>query len=148
MSDPLWFEFAVDVPVAEAFDTWTKRISTWWPVEQTRSRELGTTVVIEPQVGGRIFERTATGEEHDWGAVTVWRRPECFGYSWHITSRPEEATHVEVRFTEVHDRTTRITSEHTGFEALGRRGPQSRDANGRYWEALIPSYVAAFAQPR
>ena len=143
MTDPLRFEFTVGVSAVEAFDTWTRRITTWWPVQHTRSRARGTKVVIEPEVGGRIFERTATGEEHEWGWVTIWERPERFGYKWHITSPPEDATDVEVRFTEVGDGTTRVTIEHTGFDRLGQTGPSRRDANQRHWDQLIPEYIRA-----
>jgi hypothetical protein len=143
VTEPIRVDFTVGCTAAEAFDTWTRKISIWWPVQHTRSRDRGTTVVIEPRVGGRMFERTSTGEELHWGSVTVWDRPERFGYRWHITSPPDEATEVEVRFAEIADGTTRITILHSGFDRLGAKGPPRRDANLRYWETLIPAFVAA-----
>jgi Activator of Hsp90 ATPase homolog 1-like protein len=148
VNDPLRYELTVEVPAVEAFDTWTLRISTWWPRKHTRSRDRSTAVVIEPRIGGRIFERTASGEELHWGSVIAWDRPKCFGYRWHITSPPEEATEVEIRFTEVGVGITHVTIEHTGFETLGERGPARRGANQRHWERLIPEYVCACGRVR
>ena len=148
MIEPIRFEFTVGCSAPEAFDLWTQRIAMWWPVEHTRSREVGTTVVIEPRVGGRIFERTPVGDELHWGTVTIWERPDCLGYRWHITSSPDEATDVEVRFTDIRNGTTRVTIEHGGFEKLGEKGSPRRDANGRYWEGLIPVFVSACARPQ
>ena len=146
MSQPLRFELTVEVPAVEAFDTWTLRISTWWPRQHTRSRGRGTEVVIEPRPGGRIFERTANGEELHWGWVIAWERPTRFGYRWHITSPREEATEVQVRFAEVGAGVTLVTIEHSGFDRLGREGAPRREANRRHWEMLIPVYANAVAE--
>jgi Activator of Hsp90 ATPase homolog 1-like protein len=147
VTEPLRFEFTVGCGADEAFDTWTRRISTWWPVQHTRSRDRSTRVVVEPSVGGRIFERTPTGEELQWGSVTTWEPPERFGYRWHITSSPDEATEVEVRFTDIGNGTTVVTIEHRGFDKLGDKGPGRREGNERYWNNLIPRFAEACAGP-
>jgi hypothetical protein len=144
--EPIRFEFTVDCSAVEAFDTWTRRISIWWPKQHTRSRDPRTSVMIEPRVGGRLFERTSTGEEFDWGSVTIWDRPERFGYRWHITSSPDEATAVEVRFDDIDDGTTLVTILHGGFDRLGDKGPPRRDGNLKYWKTLIPAFVHACHQ--
>ena len=48
-------------------------------------------------VGGRIYERTPTGDEHDWGKVTAWEPPPRLAYLWHIGRDRAEATEVEIR---------------------------------------------------
>ena len=55
-------------------------------------------VVLEGAVGGRIFERTADGTEHDWGEVTAWEPPTRLAYRWHLGADPGDATEVEIRF--------------------------------------------------
>ena len=55
-------------------------------------------VVLEPRVGGRIYERTGAGAEHDWGEVTVWEPPSRLAYSWHLRRDRADATDVEIRF--------------------------------------------------
>ena len=102
-------------------------------------------MVIEPKVGGRIFERTTSGEELYWGSVIAWEPPTRFGYRWHITSQPDEATEVEIRFSEVATGVTCVTIEHSGFDRLGDKGPARREANLHHWERLIPAYVIACA---
>jgi hypothetical protein len=59
VTEPLRLAFRVACPPEHAFDIWTRRTSLWWPADHTMSGEDGLDVVIEPRVGGRIFERTA-----------------------------------------------------------------------------------------
>lgn len=35
--------------------------------------------MIEPGIGGRLFERTPEGEEIPWGEVTLWEPPHRLG---------------------------------------------------------------------
>jgi hypothetical protein len=143
VTEPIQLEFTVGCTPVEAFDTWTRRISIWWPKQHTRSRELDAYVVLEPKVGGRLFERTPNGEEFHWGSVTAWDRPHHFGYRWHITSPQDEATQVEVRFADVGDGTTLVTILHSGFDRLGDKGLPRREANLSYWETLVPAFINA-----
>jgi hypothetical protein len=145
--EPLRLSFTVACSAADAFDMWTLGTSMWWPKAHTISGERDAAVVIEPRLGGRIFERTRSGEEFVWGRITGWQRPHAFAYKWHITSHPDTATDVEVRFTEQDDRTTLVEIEHSGFETLGPEGPLRRDRNRAGWDELIPSFVAACAKP-
>ena len=55
--------FDVDCPVEHAFDLWTRRTSSWWPVAHTVTAESGLEVIFEGRAGGRIFERTVGGRE-------------------------------------------------------------------------------------
>ena len=70
MGAPL--EVSIDVACSpeRAFAVWTSRIATWWPKDHTVSGRADLLVVFEPGVGGRIYERTAAGDEHEWGQVT------------------------------------------------------------------------------
>ena len=70
MIEPLELEFRVACPVDRAFEVWTARTSLWWPVSHSVSAEPGLTITFEPVPGGRIFERTPLGVEHDWGEVS------------------------------------------------------------------------------
>ncbi len=75
MIEPTRLSFEVDCPADHAFAVWTGRIDQWWPADHTASGEHDTTVVLEGRPGGRIFERTVSGIEHDWGEVTIWEPP-------------------------------------------------------------------------
>ena len=84
MIEPIRLSFEVACPVDHAFATWTERTSTWWPSSHTVTGADGLDISFEPRVGGRIFERTSGGEEHDWGEITVWEPPRRLGYLWHL----------------------------------------------------------------
>ena len=100
-------------------------------------------VVLEPRPGGRIFERTPGGIEHDWGEVTIWEPPARFGYLWHLRRDRADATEVEIRFVDVGEGTTRVEIEHRGWEVLGAEAETWRDRNHGGWATLLPSFVAA-----
>jgi hypothetical protein len=61
--EPLRLSFDVDCPPDRAFALWTERIATWWPPDHAASGEDDATVVLQPFVGGRIFELTRAGDE-------------------------------------------------------------------------------------
>ena len=101
-------------------------------------------VVLEPRAGGRIFERTPGGIEHDWGEVTIWEPPARFGYLWHLRRDRADATEVEIRFIAAGEAITRVEIEHRGWEALGAEaGAAWRDRNHGGWATLLPWYVTA-----
>lgn len=143
MIEPLAISFEVDSPVDHAFDTWTRRIDTWWPKSHTASDDPQATIVLEPSVGGRLFERTSQGVEHDWGRVVAWEPPERFGYTWHLRRDAADATDVAVTFTSIDPDRTRVDIVHTGWERLGEGGQDWRDRNRGGWDGLLPHFVAA-----
>jgi hypothetical protein len=141
MIEPLRTSLRVNCRPEQAFAVWTGRIGLWWPSGHTVSGDPATRVVLEPGVGGRIFERTAAGVEHEWGEVTLWEPPRRLGYLWHLRRDRADATDVEISFVDDGDAGTRIDIEHRGWERLGALGPQWRDANRAGWNGLIPHYV-------
>ncbi len=143
--EPIHVTFDVDCPVDLAFDVWTARIDAWWPSDHSVSADPELRVVLEPHRGGRIFERTSGGVEHDWGEVTIWEPPTRLGYTWHLNRDRSDATDVEVTFVPRDERTTTVQIEHRSWERLGTAGPGWRDRNRGGWATLLPHYVAAAA---
>jgi uncharacterized protein YndB with AHSA1/START domain len=143
--EPIQLSFEVACPVDRAFDVWTSRIGQWWPRDHTVSAEDDLTVVLEPRSGGRIFERRASGLEHDWGEVTIWEPPTRLGYTWHLNRDRSDATEVEIRFVPRGDDATVVQIEHRGWERLGAEGAPWRDRNLGGWATLLPHFVAATA---
>jgi len=147
LPEPIRLSFEVGCPATRAFALWTERTTTWWPVGHTVSKEPGLRVILEPRVGGRIYERTPTGEEHDWGEILAWEPPRRLVYSWHLLVDRTDATEVEIAFLpEAGDR-TRVEIEHRGWERLGARGPARREGNFAGWGGLLPHFVAAAEAP-
>jgi uncharacterized protein YndB with AHSA1/START domain len=141
VTEPLHLTFEVRCPPAVAFSTWTTRASTWWPPDHSVSSERGLQVVFEEHVGGRIFERTPSGVEHEWGRVTVWEPPTRLAYTWHLRALPRDATDVEVRFVDAGGDRTRVEIEHGGWERLGELGTERREGNRLGWMSVFPYFA-------
>jgi uncharacterized protein YndB with AHSA1/START domain len=140
--EPLRMSFDVDRAPADVFRIWTADFARWWPKSHTVSGAGDVQVVLEPGVGGRIFERTPAGEVHEWGEITLWEPPDRLGYLWHLRRDRSDATEVEVRFA-ARDGGTRVEIEHRGWERLGAQGPGWREANKGGWSGLLPHFVEA-----
>ncbi|HEY8846430.1 MAG TPA: SRPBCC domain-containing protein [Candidatus Limnocylindrales bacterium] len=143
MIEPIRLAFEVACPVERAFEVWTADIDRWWPADHTVTGVGDLLVVLEPRPGGRIFERTPGGVEHDWGEVTIWEPPNRLGYMWHLRRDRADATEVEIRFVPSGAAATRVEIEHRNWERLGADGETWRDRNRGGWETLLPHYVAA-----
>jgi Activator of Hsp90 ATPase homolog 1-like protein len=142
VTEPLRFAVDVDCSVEHAFRVWTTGIGAWWPADHTVTGDPAAAVVLEPAVGGRIYERTPDGVEHEWGEVTVWDPPARLGYLWHLRADRSDATDVSIRFVPT-EQGTRVEIEHAGWERLGARGDTWRDRNRQGWSTLLPHYRAA-----
>jgi uncharacterized protein YndB with AHSA1/START domain len=143
VSKPLELAFEVACRPATAFSMWTTRPSIWWPVDHSVSGERGLKVVFEERVGGRIFERTPSGAEHEWGRITAWEPPSRLAYTWHLRFAPEDATDVEIRFVDAGGDRTRVEIVHGGWERLGERAPQLREGNRLGWTSVFPHFAEA-----
>jgi uncharacterized protein YndB with AHSA1/START domain len=141
---PLELSFTVRCSPEHAFDVWATRTSLWWPHGHSVSGDPDLTVTIEPRAGGRIYERTPAGVEHDWGEVLDWEPPRRLRYLWHLRFDRADATEVEIGFAP-NPEGTAVTIVHRGWERLGTKGPERRARNERGWGGLIPHYVEACA---
>jgi uncharacterized protein YndB with AHSA1/START domain len=146
MSGPLKLSFDVACSPEHAFSLWTSRISTWWPSDHTVSGQSDLEIVLQSGVGGRIFERTAEGVEHEWGEVTVWEPPTRLVYRWHLRQDRADATEVEIRFLAQGAVGTQVEIEHRGWERLGALGEERRAQNRAGWESLLPYFRTAIDQ--
>jgi hypothetical protein len=142
MTAPLRISFDVDCPSDHAFSVWTSQIGTWWPPDHTVSGDPAE-VVLESGPGGRIYERTAAGDRHDWGEVTVWDPPRRLSYLWHIGRERAAATEVAITFVDEGGTRTRVEIEHTGWEALGDDADAWRDKNRGGWDGLLSHFATA-----
>ena len=141
---PLELEFTVACDARRAFSLWAEQTTRWWPHGHSVSAAPGLTVTFEPRPGGRIFERTPAGAEHDWGEVLVWEPPRRLAYLWHLRFGRADAAEVEISFAPALEGTA-VTILHRGWERLGAKVPDRRARNERGWAGLIPHYVEACA---
>jgi uncharacterized protein YndB with AHSA1/START domain len=142
-TEPLELSFTVGCSTEDAFDTYAVRTSLWWPHQHSVSGEDGITVTFEPFPGGRIYERTPGGSEHEWGEVVVWERPRRLVYLWHLAVDRSDATEVEVAFTAgAPEEGTLVAITHRGWDRLGDKGAARRERNHEGWSGLLPHYRA------
>jgi uncharacterized protein YndB with AHSA1/START domain len=137
--EPLVVEFEVGVEPPQAFDTWTERCAMWWPKSHTISGDPAA-ITFEARPGGRIVERAPGGDEHAWGEVLDWDRPDRLRYLWHLFFDRSEATEVEVTFRPS-GAGTAVRLEQRGFERLGEAGPPRRERTQQAWGAITARYA-------
>jgi uncharacterized protein YndB with AHSA1/START domain len=131
----------VRVPVETAFRVFTAELGSWWPLAtKSVSQEDAETVVVEPSVGGRVYERARSGEQHTWGEVLVWDPPTRFAFSWHPGRAAETSQEVDVRFTAVEEG-TRVELEHRGWERLVGPGGEIPEHFDSGWDEALASFV-------
>jgi len=141
--DPVRKSVTVRLPRDRAFELFTARIAEWWPLRtHSIGQEKAQTVVFEGREGGRVYERTGDGAEHQWGTVLAWSPPERFVMTWHPGNSADQAQRVEVRFfPEVGG--TRLELSHAGWEALGDRAADYRTNYEGGWQGVLELFVAA-----
>jgi uncharacterized protein YndB with AHSA1/START domain len=134
----------------EAFGLFTTNIHRWWPlnthsVSAERGRGPGKFCAVEPQVGGRIYERSDQGEEYEWGRILQWNPPQSLRFSWYPARSPETAQEVEVTF--VNEGTqARVTLTHSAWEKLGDRAHSARELYLTGWDRVFGECYGNFAQ--
>lgn len=102
----------VDCPIEEAFRLFTEELAEWWPEKGVDHCE------IEPWVGGRVFERSQSGEEREWGTVVDWDAPQRVEFTWYPEQSRDDDQTVAVEFR-VEGEGTRVTLTHRGWDRAG-----------------------------
>jgi DNA-binding transcriptional ArsR family regulator len=122
----------VEVPRVQAFEFFMRQ-EAWWPAQTHHLAEPpGETVILEPFVGGRWFERSRDGREYDWGTVLVWEPPRRIVVTWQIGAGwvyepdPAKASEIEVRFLAESQQRTRVEFEHRHLERYGAQTERMR----------------------
>lgn len=149
---PLLKNIEVNAPPEKAFEVFTA--FRWWPkshsILQSKSRQA--TVKLEPQVGGRWYERGEDGSECDWGNVAAWEPPRRLVLTWHLNSSfqydPKIATEVEVTFVPTGAGRTQVNLEHRLFERYEDEGEKIRAAvdHPDGWSGLLVAFAKLVAQ--
>jgi uncharacterized protein YndB with AHSA1/START domain len=121
----------VQAPLAVSWRVFTEKIGTWWPLEVYKiGKARAVDAIIEPNVGGRWYERGDDGSTCNWGSVLSWEPPSRLVLSWDITADwqydPDLKTEIEVRFIPEGDDATRVELEHRKLDRYGLRRDEMR----------------------
>jgi uncharacterized protein YndB with AHSA1/START domain len=135
-----------------AFTVFTAKFFTWWPASHHIGEAEMADAVIEPQEGGRWYERGVDGAECDWGRVLAYEPPDRIVLSWHLQGDwsydpdPAKASEVEVRFVEEAPDRTRVELNHRHLE---RHDDQDKVRDGidspSGWGGILVGYAEAVA---
>ena len=143
---PIRKSLIVKTSADTAFTVFTAGIGRWWP----RAFTIGTSplkdVVMEERSGGRWYERGEDGSECAWGKVLAWEPPTRVVLSWQISGEwryvPDLITELEVKFTSIGAKETRVEFEHRKLEALGEAAEAVRAQLESGWPGLLEAYAA------
>lgn len=136
----------VKAPPVRAFALFTANIERWWPQTHHIGANPFTTVILEPHVGGRWFERDADGAECPWGKVLAWEPPARLLLAWQITGQwqydPAFVTELELRFAAAEGGATLVTLEHRDLERFGADAERIAGLLGGGWPTVIADFAS------
>lgn len=141
MIEPIRRTIVVRCSPERAFEVFTAETSSWWPFDShsiaaDTERSRAERVVMEPRVGGRVYEVQADGAEASWGEMRTWDPPRRLVLAWKPNDRQQPPTELEVTF-EPHADGTAVTLEHRGWERLGPRGDEAREGYAIDWPKVF-----------
>jgi uncharacterized protein YndB with AHSA1/START domain len=146
--DELTAQVEVTVGAGPAFQLFTEEFGQWWPREYSWSgAELLKDIGV---LGDVLYELGPHDLQWDWGRVLASEPGRRFRFSWQIgpdrvpVPRSEDATEVEVTFTDTH-----VHVSHRGWERHGPAGADYRNNFTEVWPHALgrfAKYAAARAQ--
>lgn len=122
-----------------AFRRFALEFGQWWP---SHTHSVGGSqvrrVVLEPRIGGRIYEELKSGRRFQWGCILEWEPPTRLVFSFHPSRAAETAQRVEVRFVP-NAGGTRVALIATGWEnwSPAHEAPRARRGYSMGWNHLL-----------
>ncbi len=146
--EPIRKTVRVALTPSDAYALFTERIDSWWPIaSHSVGGERARTVVLEPGIGGRVYEVLDDGTESDWGRITAWDVPAMVAFTWHPGRPVDTAGVVTVEFV-AEGRETVVTLTHDGWERLGESATEIRSGYDTGWDFVFGQRFAAAADGR
>jgi uncharacterized protein YndB with AHSA1/START domain len=138
-------QLTVEAPQERAFRVFTANIGSWWPKDMHIGASPMRECVIEPQVNGRWYEVGEDGSSCEWGKVLHWEPPRRVLLAWQLNAQftydPAFSTEVEVTFTALGPRQTRVDFEHRQLERFGESAGPLRGQMDEGWGRILASFV-------
>jgi uncharacterized protein YndB with AHSA1/START domain len=135
----------LDAPPSRVFDALTFNVSAWWGAPYLRS-SLATNMVLEPQLGGRLYEEWGHRQGFIRGIVIAIRQDERIELSGRIAGGGSLPAALEFRLA--HDnRATRLALVHRGVTEPEVGAPP--DVPALYetaWADLVGTRLKAFVE--
>lgn len=158
MTSKVLIALRVAASPARAFEVFTREIAAWWRPNVLFAftpRSPGV-LAFEPGLGGRFTETLANGHVFEIGRITAWEPGSRLAFTWRQASfRPDQITHVEVRFEPV-GQETRVSVEHRGWDSVPDAhvarhtmpDPVFLRRHAEWWQVLLASLKTHAAASR
>lgn len=157
MLDPIIKTIEVSCNQERAFEVFLNEMDSWWPLGKfTISAMRGApakAIRVEAKQGGKILEIGPNGTEYSWGTIKSYDPPVFVSMDFHIAPPGDETADsrslLELRFTALGDKRTRVVLTQSNWEAFGKKAAHLRDGGyGQAWGAIFEgAFKAACAQP-
>ena len=146
-------EIVVDAPLDRAFRVFVEQFDRIKPRDHNLLAVDIAETVLEPRVGGHIYDRGVDGSECRWARVLAYEPPDRLVFSWDIgvqwqlEADPGKASEVEVRFIPESPERTRVELEHRNLDRHGGgwEGVREGVASPGGWPLYLQRYAEAVA---
>jgi uncharacterized protein YndB with AHSA1/START domain len=139
-------QITIHATPAKVWKAMTKDVSKWWPSHYHSSEETKT-FVMEPKVGGRIYEDEGDGAGAEWGRIIVFQPDQklvwtgdhfgSFGNNW-------GRFYLTLQLVKNHQGTT-IEIEDSGYGMLDPGTPASLKAG---WQELYGQHLKQYVEKK
>jgi len=134
---------------ADVFRMYVHEGKNWWPLESHSLSPSNNTkaidLIVEPHVGGRVYEVTEDGRTFDWGEVLAYEPGARFSMTWQLGAPRAHAGDVDVRFEPTSETSCRLTLTHTGWERMPEKARETRDGYEQGWGQLLGEIFRNYA---
>jgi uncharacterized protein YndB with AHSA1/START domain len=149
-STALHVDIVVDVSPEHAFRVFTERFDEVKPREHNLLAVPIERTVLEPRVGGTVYDVGADGSSCTWARVLAYEPSDRLVLSWDISPRwqlepdHDHTSEVEIRFTADGAERTRVALEHRNLDRHGE-GWESFTSlgEGSGWPLYLDRFRAA-----
>jgi uncharacterized protein YndB with AHSA1/START domain len=134
-------QVTIDAPPARVFEALTKQISAWWGhpyLVGEGARDL----IVEPKVGGRVYEDWGNRAGALWGTVTGLRKPEHLEWTGRL-GMSGAVLGVVAYNLEPKGKGTLLKLSH---RAAGEVTPDTERNYGGGWQDLLGTRLRAFVE--
>jgi uncharacterized protein YndB with AHSA1/START domain len=141
----------VAAPVERAFSIFVEQMETWWPASHHIASNPFQSIIVEPRVGGRWYERDADGNDCAWGSVRAWEPPRLVTLAWHLQEDwsfdPDvaRASDIDIRFILEGPSSTLVELTHYNLERHGENYEKLREnlEGPGAWGFILEEYAKA-----
>ena len=143
----------VEASIERAFQVFTSEFDSIKPHEHNLLQVEIAETVLEPHVGGYIYDRGVDGSECRWARMLAYEPPHRLVFSWdigptwQIEPDPAKTSEVEVRFIAEAPERTRVEIDHRNIDRHGEgwEGVREGVASNEGWPLYLQRYAKLLA---